>query len=112
MLTKAAGLESWCGQGAALAWAGGSAAVPAPVCWAGEGAAAGEGGCPVCGRGRTGLRGFGLGDKTRQRERQGRRERGISLVNYAFRNIMNKRLGAGDILHSDALFLDFFSERT
>lgn len=52
------------------------------------------------------------GHKTCRREKWGRSERRIYILNYAFRNITNKRLGAGENLHSNRIFLDFFSECT
>lgn len=43
---------------------------------------------------------------------KGNVQRGIYLVNYSFRNIMDKRVEAREVLHSNTLFLDFLSECT
>lgn len=53
----------------------------------------------------------GLQDKDTKRA-GGRSKRRIYMVNYAFRNTMSKRVGAGENLHSNRIFLDFFSECT
>lgn len=64
-----------------------------------------QGGCPA------GCWWTGLQDRD-TKPVGGRSERRIYILNYAFRNIMNRVLEAGENLHSNRIFLDFFSECT
>jgi len=102
MLTKAAHREHWHWHGqncspriGALRWGWGSRQ---GVCLAS---------CCL----RTRLRGFGQGHETGQKEQRGKSERD-PLIHHTFRNIMNRRVGAGETLYSNTLFLDLFSECT
>lgn len=54
---------------------------------------------------------LGQGHKMHQRECS-ERDLPSERVNYSFRNIMDKRVEAREVLHSNTLFLDFSSEST